>query len=318
MDITEIYEKGKALLQAKEYGRLLNYTETGFIKSHDRAVIDRYTFRQKAVDAQVADTAVTVLGVDLKTPIIMSAMTMPIPAMGDGAMVMLAEGLKAAGSLLWTGTPIPKDLEAIVATGVPVAANVKPYRDRSKMHAEIDLLLERRVTWLGIELDVGQGTKILDKEMPFDCTPYSFDEIEAIRKRSPIPLVIKGVLSKEDAQRCTDAGADAIFVSNHGGHTLDYLPHPFQVMDEINEAVGGKVDIIVDGGIRRGSDALKGLAFGASLVGLGRPILYGLAADGQQGVVDLVTALTRELQRLMTMVGAAGPNEVHRSALIED
>lgn len=88
-------------------------------------------------------------------------------------------------------------------------------------------------------------------------------------------------------------------------------------MDEIVAAVKGKVEIIVDGGFRRGSDVLKGLAFGASLVGLGRPILYALAAGGEKGVSDLITGITRELSRLMTMVGAKDPTKVEKGILIE-
>jgi 4-hydroxymandelate oxidase len=88
------------------------------------------------------------------------------------------------------------------------------------------------------------------------------------------------------------------------------------VMEEIMEKVGGRVVIMVDGGFRRGSDVLKGLAFGASLVGLGRPILYGLAADGQQGVRDVVTAITSELKRILSMVGAPNVQQVGKDVLM--
>ena len=89
-------------------------------------------------------------------------------------------------------------------------------------------------------------------------------------------------------------------------------------MDEIVEAVKGDIVILVDGGFRRGSDVLKGLAFGASLVGLGRPILYGLAAAGKEGVQGVVDEITRELKRLMTMMGASEPRQVTRDILLMD
>jgi 4-hydroxymandelate oxidase len=194
---------------------------------------------------------------------------------------------------------------------------VKPFTDRDKFHAKVDSVIEEGVTWVGIEVDVGRGTKIGDREMGFDCAPLSREEIEAIKKRSIVPVVCKGVLSREDAEKCVDAGVDIIFISNHGGHTLDYLPHPFQVMDEIVEVTRGKAEVIVDCGIRRGSDVLKGLAFGASLVGLGRPILYALATGGETGVTDLIKGLTRELTRLMSMVGVTEPVNVPKGILIE-
>ncbi len=132
-----------------------------------------------------------------------------------------------------------------------------------------------------------------------------------------MPLIFKGVLSKADAIKSVDAGADGIIISNHGAHTLDYLPHPFQVMDEIVEAIKGKIVVMVDGGFRRGSDVLKGLAFGASLIGLGRPILYGLAANRGDGVREVIDQITNELVRLMSMVGADGPSNVDRAVLID-
>jgi isopentenyl diphosphate isomerase/L-lactate dehydrogenase-like FMN-dependent dehydrogenase len=318
MELTEIYKKGEAFFREKEFGFLLNYVETEFIRKNDRRILDRYTFRQQCIDAKEATTKCSTLGVNLSTPVIMSAMTMPIPAIAEDALMQLARGLKAAGSLMWTGTPIPKNLKEIAESGVPLAANVKPLKDRNKMHAEIDEILAGGVTWLGIELDAGQGTKIGDKEMVFECSPYSMKEIEEIKKKVNVPLVCKGVLSREDALKCTDAGADMIIVSSHGGHTMDYLPHPLQVMDEIVSAVKDKVVIIVDGGFRRGSDVLKGLAFGASLVGLGRPILYGLAVGGEKGVENVISGISRELVRLMSMMGVSNSEEVQRDILISD
>ena len=317
MDLTELYQRGEAFFRAKEFGRLLDYVETGFIRENDRKIIDSYTFRQQAIDGPTVSTACKVLGVELSTPVIMSAMTMPIPAVADGALLSLARGLKSAGSLMWTGTPIPQNLKEIAATGVPLVANVKPFADRDKVHATLDQVIEQGVTWVGFEVDAGMGTKVGDREMGIDCSPLSRRDIETIKKRVPIPLVCKGILSREDAEKCVDAGVDIVFVSNHGGHTLDYLPHPFQVMDEIVEVTKGKAEIIVDGGIRRGSDVLKGLAFGASLVGLGRPILYALAAGGEEGITDLIGGITRELVRLMSMVGVTEPTNVPRTILIE-
>ena len=316
MDLTEIYKQGEEFFRTKEYGRLLDYVETGFIRKNDRRVIDSFTFRQKSIDAPKVSTECRVLGVELSTPVIMSSMTMPIPGIAEDALIQLARGLKSAGSLMWTGTPIPQNLAEIASTGVPLVANVKPFTDRDKVYATLDKMIDEGITWVGIEIDAGQGTKIRDREMGFDCTPFSLKDIEAIKKKVSVPLVCKGVLSGEDAKKCVDVGVDVIFVSNHGGHTLDYLPHPFQVMDEIVDIARGKVEIIVDGGIRRGSDVLKGLAFGASLVGLGRPILYALAAGGENGITDLIGAITRELARLMCMVGVREPANVTKEILI--
>ncbi len=317
MELGEIYKKGKAALMTKDIGIFLGGVETEFVLALNRRTMNGYTFRQKAIDAvPEPGMEVEVLGLTLHTPVVMSAMTMPIPAINDGGLMDVARGLKEAGSLMWTGSPIPANLEGLKGTGVPLAANVKPLKDRKKMYDALENMERVGVDWIGIEIDSGQGTKILDRQMVFDCSPLSLSELKAIRKIISVPLIFKGVLSREDARKAVDAGADGILVSNHGAHTIDYLPHPLQMMDEIMKEVGGQTVIMVDGGFRRGSDVLKGLAFGASLVGLGRPILYGLAADGQNGVRDVIAGISRELERTLSMVGALDVRHVGKDVLI--
>jgi len=318
MDLTELYQKGEELLRKRDIGVFLDSVETGFVLSHDRRVLDRYTFRQRCIDAVGPNTCCKVLGTELSTPVIMSAITTPIPAIVDNGLMEVALALKEAGSLVWTGSLIPKNLKEIVQLGVPVAANVKPLEDRKKLFGALDEFQEAGVNWVGIEIDAALGTKIGDEPRATGCAPLSMKELQEIRKKVSGPLIFKGILSRTDAMKSVDAGADGIMVSNHGGHTLDYLPHPLQVMDEIVSQVSGKVAIMTEGGFRRGSDVLKGLAFGASLVGIGRPILYGLAADGREGVKGVVNGITQELKRIMTLVGAPEPGRVPRDILIAD
>jgi 4-hydroxymandelate oxidase len=318
MGLTDIYRKGERLLREKEYGWVLDAVETGFILDHDRRILDRYTFRPRYIDGVEPKTACRVLGVELATPVIMSAMTMPIPAITETGLMDVAEALKEAGSLMWTGTPTPKSLKELVGSGVPIAANVKPFKDRDKVFQSLDDIQKAGVTWVGIETDAGQGTKIHDKPVATDCAPLTLKELRDIREKVSCPLICKGILSRQDAEKCLAAGADGMVVSNHGAHTLDYLPHPLQVIEEIVEAVAGRLVIIVDGGFRRGSDVLKGLSFGASLVGLGRPILYGLAAEGRDGVHQVIVEITAEMKRIMSLIGAEEPDMLKMDMLVED
>ena len=318
MGLTEIYQEGKKILRGKEFGWVLDAVETGFILEHDRRILDRYTFRPQYIDGVAPKTACRILDVELATPVIMSAMTMPIPAITDNGLMDVALALKDAGSLMWVGTPIPKNLKELAATGVPLVANAKPFGDRDKMFRALEEIQNAGVTWVGIETDAGQGTKIHDKQVAADCAPLSLQELKDVRNKVSCPLICKGILSRRDAEKCVEAGADGMVVSNHGAHTLDYLPHALQVMDEIVEAVADKIVLIADGGFRRGSDVLKGLAFGASVVGLGRPILYGLAAQGREGVYQLIDEITKEMIRIMSMIGAENPAKLTRDMLIED
>jgi isopentenyl diphosphate isomerase/L-lactate dehydrogenase-like FMN-dependent dehydrogenase len=318
MGLTEIYQEGKKILRGKEFGWVLDAVETGFILEHDRRILDRYTFRPQYIDGVEPKTTCRILDVELATPLIMSAMTMPIPAITDNGLMDVARALKDAGSLMWVGTPVPKNLKELAATGVPLVANAKPFGDRNKMFRALEEIQKAGVSWVGIETDAGQGTKIHDKQVAADCAPLSLKELKDISKKVSCPLICKRILSRRDAEKCVEAGADGMVVSNHGAHTLDYLPHALQVLDEIVEAVGDKIVLIADGGFRRGSDVLKGLAFGASLIGLGRPILYGLAAQGREGVYHLIDEITKEMIRIMSMIGAEDPAALTRAMLIED
>lgn len=318
MKLSEIYEKGQHELGKHSFNFLLDGVETEFVLANNRRVIERYMFVQKCIDAIEPSTSTIVLGVEFKTPVIMSAMTMPIPAIAEDGLLHVAEGLKEAGSLMWTGTPVPQDLKGLVETGVPLAATVKPLKDRKKMFEALQEIQSAGVTWAGIEVDVGQGTKIKDQPIVSDCSPISLSELKEVRKEISGPMILKGIMSRIDAEKSIEAGADGIMVSNHGAHSIDYLPHPFQVMDDIMEVARGNIVVMVDGGFRRGSDVCKGLAFGASLVGLGRPILWALAAAGKEGVRDLIGEITEELRRIIGMIGARDPGSVSRSSLIEE
>lgn len=130
-------------------------------------------------------------------------------------------------------------------------------------------------------------------------------DVEKFADICPLPLVIKGVMSVEDARRAANAGARAIMISNHGGRQMDGVPAPIDLVAEIRAAVGDKLEIIVDGGVRRGSHIVKALARGANACSVGRPYLYGLAAGGHAGVSRALAILRRELEISMALMGVA-------------
>lgn len=117
------------------------------------------------------------------------------------------------------------------------------------------------------------------------------------------PMAIKGISTPADAELCLDAGADAVWVSNHGGRQVDTAPATIDVLPDIVSVVAGKADVILDGGIRRGSHIVKALALGADAVAIGRPYLYGVAAAGEAGVARAIDILEDELRRTMALLG---------------
>lgn len=140
-----------------------------------------------------------------------------------------------------------------------------------------------------------------------DLTP---DVITEIVDHTGLPVHVKGILRADDALEAIEAGAAGIIVSNHGRRQLTGVVPAAEVLAPIVEAVEGRVPVMVDGGIRSGVDALRGLALGADLVGVGRPVLWGLAARGEAGVTEVLATLTDELAQAMASAGATSPAQV--------
>jgi L-lactate dehydrogenase (cytochrome) len=129
------------------------------------------------------------------------------------------------------------------------------------------------------------------------------------------PFALKGVMSVEDARRAADLGVTAIIVSNHGGRQLDGAPSPIEVLPEIAEAVGDRIEVILDGGVRRGVHVLKALALGAKACGIGRSYLYGLGAGGAEGVSKALQLLRAELVRAMQLAGCPDVRSLDKAAI---
>lgn len=139
--------------------------------------------------------------------------------------------------------------------------------------------------------------------------------IDFLRKTTSMKVVLKGIMTPEDAALAVKHGADAIVVSNHGGRQLDCAPSTIEVLPDIAQAVNGQIPVILDGGITRGSDVLKAVALGADFVLVGRAVLWGLAFDGQRGVETIGHILERELSRAMALAGIVNLKEADRKML---
>jgi 4-hydroxymandelate oxidase len=149
-------------------------------------------------------------------------------------------------------------------------------------------------------------------ELVFD--PHlTWDDVAWIRERAPVPFLVKGVLTREDARIAVDLGVDAIVVSNHGGRQLDGVAAGLTVLPEVVDAVGGRVPVVVDGGVRRGTDVFKAIALGATAVMVGRPACWGLAVAGEEGVVDVLRILRTEFENAMTLAGVGTVGAINGS-----
>jgi L-lactate dehydrogenase (cytochrome) len=140
----------------------------------------------------------------------------------------------------------------------------------------------------------------------------SWSDLAWFRSIWPGPLVLKGIMSGEDARRAVDHGVNAIVVSNHGGRQLDGLPAAIEVLPEVADAVGSDMEVLFDGGIRRGTDVVKALALGARACLIGRPYLYGLGAAGQAGVERSIAILRAEIDRAQALLGRPSLADIDR------
>jgi L-lactate dehydrogenase (cytochrome) len=145
----------------------------------------------------------------------------------------------------------------------------------------------------------------------------TWDDAEWMIREWNGPFAIKGILSAEDAKRAVEAGASAVIISNHGGRQLDSSPAPIEILKEVVDAVEGRAEVILEGGVRRGIHVLKALALGARACAVGRPYLFGLGAGGEAGVRQALSILRRDLERDMTLLGCKNIEEIDLSMVRE-
>lgn len=154
------------------------------------------------------------------------------------------------------------------------------------------------------DLRSGAGSELARFVASRHDAAFTWKDLEWVAEQcAPLPLIVKGIARGDDAQRALQHGARAVWVSNHGGRQLDYAPATLDVLPEVVKAVGDRAEVYVDGGIRSGTQALIALALGARAVFVGRPVLWGLAANGGEGVVSVLTLLKSELVRAMQLAG---------------
>ncbi|GAB2250049.1 hypothetical protein Droror1_Dr00013408 [Drosera rotundifolia] len=164
-----------------------------------------------------------------------------------------------------------------------------------------------------VSTDEGSGVEALALRA-FDSS-LCWKDIGWLRSITKLPILIKGVLTGEDARKAVEVGVDGIIVSNHGARQLDFAPATVSVLEEVVSTVGGKIPVLLDGGIRRGTDVFKALALGAKAVLVGRPVIYGLAVKGEHGVNRVVNMLKDELELAMALTGCPSIKDITRSCV---
>jgi len=278
------------------------------------------------VDVGHVSTATTVLGTEIALPVVIASLAMQRLAHPDGEEAT-ARAAAAAGTVMClssAATCAPKEL--------PDGQRwfqVYVWRPRRKTEAAIEEAVAHGYSALVLTVDVPYiGRRERDLRVDFkvpeqlavqgDLFGQGFDASVSWRDLEwlagyGLPVVVKGLLTAEDAKLACDHGAAAVVVSNHGGRQLDGVPATLDVLEEVVDAVDGRAEVLLDGGVRRGVDVLKGLALGARAVMIGRAMLWGLAVAGEEGVTDVLRMFKEEIELGLALLGCPSPADVSRA-----
>jgi isopentenyl diphosphate isomerase/L-lactate dehydrogenase-like FMN-dependent dehydrogenase len=291
---------------------------------------DRIQFLPRMLRGIVtASIATTVLDTTLSMPIMVAPMAMQGLACGEGDCAT-ARAAGALGTLMVAATEASRRLEDIAgAASGPLWFQLYVYRRRSVAEQLVHRAEAAGYRAIMLTVDAPRSGRWERNTSPLEAAPgienanfpeleegemvlavLSWDDVAWLRSLTDLPIVLKGILTVEDARRAVEQGASAIVVSNHGGRELDGVPASIEVLPEIAAAVAEQIEVYLDGGIRRGTDVLKAVALGARAVLVGRPVLWGLAADGEHGARGVLELLRDDLEHAIVLTGCADLSEV--------
>ena len=291
--------------------------DIGNSNSIARAYLDSLLIETRYMDSTNPTLDFELYGRKAATPIMTAALSHLDHFMFPGAAEALAKGAAEAGAILWYGMAEEEEIERLAAYGAPMIEIIKPYADRSLIERKIRHAEQLGLLAVGIDIDhpfAGDGSA--DVVNGFPMTALRTAELEEIVRSSSLPVIIKGVLSVQDAERCLGAGAQGLVLSHHNNR-ISYAMPPMALLPEIAEMARGSVPIFVDCEIKTGMDAFKALALGAAGVCIGRSLMTAIKEGGADGVRDYLNKATDELKKAMAYTGCISlnrmdPTVIHR------
>lgn len=307
----------------------------------NREAFSRYRLRPRVlVDVTSVTTETTVLGTPVSMPVLVAPMAFHQIAHEEGELAT-ARGAAAAGTLMCVSTvatATPRDI-AEAAPGAPRWLQIYVFQDRGVSDGVIEQALEAGFSGLVLTADLPvYGIRHREARTGFEAPEDDVPAIVAARERGgekeehhslgllesglewnyvaelverwKVPVLVKGLVTAEDAVLACEHGAAGVVVSNHGGRQLDGAIASLEALPEVVAAVGDRAEVYLDGGVRRGSDVAMALALGARAVLVGRPAMYGLALGGAKGVEQVLEILRDEIENALALLGCRSPAEV--------
>ncbi len=337
IDFDDLQAQARALLDPGAYEYFAGAADDEQTLADNRAAWRRRRLRPRfLVDVTDIDTSTAVLGTPLPTPILVAPMAYQRLLHDDGELAM-ARGAAAAGTPMIASTMATHSLEDIAAAagGGPMWFQLYPHEDRDFTLALCHRARDAGYRAIAVTVDMPRlgnrrRARRIGFEMP-DAVPnfavpggpsgnryvsrgfdiaVTAEMIGWLAAEAGLPILVKGILRGDDALRALDAGADGIIVSNHGGRQLDGAIATADALEDVVSSVAGAAPIVVDGGIRSGTDVLRALALGADAVLVGRPAAWGLATGGEAGVQAALAALQAEVELAFRLAGVRSVAEL--------
>jgi 4-hydroxymandelate oxidase len=311
----ELIASGMATLEKAGAAKFLDTAcETGSQARLNREYMDNLTFETRLIGTKPASTTTELFGATLRTPVIASSLSQSLvldhlSPWETPYLELIAGGVADAGSAMTTGMVTAEELDRIVQQGAPVVHIIKPYQDEDRIWGELNVAERLGCVAIGMDVEAvyqlhspGErpGTEYLEHK--------TAEQLGGYAAASHLPFVVKGVLSPDDARGAVALGARAVFVSQHGGESIDYAVPVLKVLPEV-VAAAPDATVIVDTGFRRGTDVVKALALGADAVGIATLLLVACAGAGRAGVRDLMELLRTEVERNLSLAGSETPAE---------
>jgi 4-hydroxymandelate oxidase len=352
-NIDEYEAAARATLPGEVYDYYAGGAEDEITLRMNRAAFGRWAFRPRVLTrVDTVDTGLELLGQPVRTPVLLAPTAFQRLAHADGERAT-ARAASAAGTLLVASTLSTTTIEdTAAACDSPLWFQLYVYRDRELSRA----LVQRaeacgcRALCLTVTVPV-PGNRERDARNAFRLPPglemanfsgldqallpgaagsgldafiatqfdasLDWDALAWLRSITRLPIVLKGVMTREDAALAVEHGAAAIVVSNHGGRQLDGAAPTLVALIDVLEGAAGRVPVLMDGGIRRGADVVKALCLGATATLIGRPYLWGLAVGGQAGVEHVLALLDAEIRRTLALLGRPTLSALDRDALVD-
>ncbi|KAK2506463.1 hypothetical protein MC885_018697, partial [Smutsia gigantea] len=343
--LTDFQARAQEHLSKSTWDFIEGGADDSFTRDDNIAAFKKYRLRPRYLkDVSEVDTRTTILGEEISAPIGISPTGFHCLVWPDGEM-STARAAQAASVCYITSTYASCALEDIVATAPRGLRWFQLYVQRDR---QLNKQLIQRVESLGFkalvitvdtpkignrrhdirnQLDLKMNLLLKDHRSPkeentvpyFQMSPIDpsicWNDLSWFQSITRLPIILKGILTKEDAESAVKHNVQGIIVSNHGGRQLDEVPASIDALTEVVAAVRGKMEVYLDGGIRTGNDVLKALALGAQCIFLGRPILWGLACKGEHGAEQVLNILKNEFHTSMTLTGCRSVAEISRDLI---